>query len=156
MQKAGLYFILISLFILSSSQIEDTRTCDIRALKNELKSELKPDFKYDSSNVNQFTLSSKKQGTEIHVPLFSNEKYKILFSTAGLPCDFEIKIYDKKLGIKNRKLVYAIKGSESKGEHIFSFEPENQKAMYIDYLLPASEKTNINGCLLFLMGYKIG
>ena len=70
--------------------------------------------------------------------------------------DFEIDIYDKKFGSKNRKLLHSVKGNESAGKHIFSFEPENQKAIYIDYLLPASEEKNITGCIVFLMGYKIG
>jgi hypothetical protein len=156
MKKILFYTALISICTLTSSFIEVSNNCDIKALKNELKSELKPDFKYDSSNINQFTLEAKKQGTEVHVPLFSSEKYKLLFNTAGLPSDFEIQIYNKKFGSKNRTLLYSIKGSESIGKHIFSFEPEEPKAMYIDYLLPASEEKNITGCIVFLMGYKIG
>ena len=109
MNKIGIYIVLIIVFILSSSQVEDTHNCDIRVLKNELKYQLKPDYKYDSSNVNRFILESKKQGTEVHVPLFSSEKYKLLFNTAGLPCDFEIEVYDKKFGSKNRQLLYAVK-----------------------------------------------
>ena len=154
MNKIGIYIVLIIVFILSSSQVEDTHNCDIRVLKNELKYQLKPDYKYDSSNVNRFILESKKQGTEVHVPLFSSEKYKLLFNTAGLPCDFEIEVYDKKIGSKNRQLLYAVKGSESEGKHLFSFEPDNVKAIYIDYLLPASKKNNSRGCIVFLMGYK--
>ncbi len=156
MNKATLYLALISIFILSSSQVEYNGDCDIRALKNELKSELKPDFKYDSSNINRFILEPQKQGTEVHVPLFSSEKYKLLFNTGGLPSDFEIQIYDKKFGEKNRKLLYSVKGSESVGKHIFSFEPTEPKTMYIDYLLPASDEKNVTGCIVFLMGYKIG
>ncbi len=156
MKKIIFYIALLLTSTLSSSFIQVSEKCNVKALKNELKKELKPDFKYDSSNVNQFTLEAKKQGTELHVPLFSHEKYKLLFNTAGLPCDFEINIFDKKYGTKNRKLLYAVKGSEAHGKHIFSFEPESPKAMYIDYLLPASEKENISGCIVFLMGYKIG
>jgi len=155
MKKIVSYIALITVFTLMASFVELNDNFDIKALKNELKSELKPDFKYDSSNINQFTLEAKKQGTEVHVPLFSSEKYKLLFNTAGLQSDFEIQIYNKKFGSKNRKLIYAIKGSESIGKHIFSFEPEESKAMYIDYLLPASEEKNVTGCIVFLMGYKI-
>lgn len=156
MKKLFIYIALISVSTLIYSFVEVSNNCDIKALKNELKSELKPDFKYDSSNTNQFTLESKKQGTEVHVPLFSSEKYKLLFNTGGLPCDFEIQIYDKKYGTKNRKLLYSVKGNESLGKHIFSFEPEEPQAMYIDYLLPASDEKNVTGCIVFLMGYKIG
>jgi len=156
MKKIALYAALVSICTLAYSFAEVSKNCDIKALKNELKSELKPDFKYDSSNINHFILETKKQGTEVHVPLFSSEKYKLLFNTAGLASDFEIDIYDKKFGSKNRKLLHSVKGNESAGKHIFSFEPENQKAIYIDYLLPASEEKNITGCIVFLMGYKIG
>ncbi len=156
MKKIVSYIVLITVCFFTVSFVEVAENIDIKALKNELKSELKPDFKYDSSNINQFTLEPKKQGSEVHVPLFSSEKYKLLFNTAGLPSDFEIQIYDKKFGSKNRKLLYAIKGSESIGKHIFSFEPEAPKAMYINYLIPASEEKNITGCIVFLMGYKIG
>ena len=100
MNKSAYYLILISIFILSSSATE-SNDCDARALKNELIQELKPDFKYDSSNINRFNLNTKKQGTEIQVPIFSNESYRLLFNTAGLPTDFEIMIYDKKHDAKN-------------------------------------------------------
>ncbi|MGB0888170.1 MAG: hypothetical protein ACPGSL_08620 [Vicingaceae bacterium] len=156
MKKITAYSLLLAALILSSSFIQENVNCDIKVLKKELKSELRPDFKYDSSNINHFTLESKKQGTEVHVPLFSTEKYKLLFNTAGISSDFDILIYDKAHNESNRKLLFSVKGSEAVGKHIFSFEPSNQKEVYIDYMLPASSEKDVTGCMVFLMGYKIG
>ena len=146
-------FTLIAILALSSAAIEKS-DCDTRALKNKLIKELRPDFKYDSSNINRFILENKKQGTEIQVPIFSSEKYRLLFNTAALPSDFEILIYDKKHDERNRKLLFSVKGSET-DQHVFIFEPENAKTMYIDYILPGVEEEGISGCIVFLMGYKI-
>ncbi len=154
MSKLRFYIILISILIISSSAIQEN-DCDIRVLKNELIQELKPDFKYDSSNISRFIFESQKQGTEVQVPLFSGEKYRLLFNTSGISTDFEIKIYDKKVGSKNRKLLFSVKGSES-NKNVFVFEPENPKTMYIDYFLPGTTEKDLTGCIVFLMGYKIG
>ncbi len=154
MKKTALYVALFSLFVVLTSTIEDTNY-DTKALKKELIQELKPDYKYDSSNINHFELKSETQGAEIQVPIFSNEKYRLLFNTAEFSSDFEIKIYNKKQGSKNRKILYAVKGSET-DQHVFIFEPENAKTMYIEYTIPSTEEKGVKGCIVFLMGYKIG
>ncbi|PCI96344.1 MAG: hypothetical protein COB15_10525 [Flavobacteriales bacterium] len=154
MKKTALYITLFSAFIFLSSSSENSN-CDTKALKNELTQELKPDFKYDSSNINHFTLEAKKQGTEVKVPIFSGESYRLLFNTAGISTDFEILIYDKKHDAKNRKLLYSVKGSET-DKHIFVYEPKHSKTIYIDYMLPGTEEKGVTGCIVFLMGYKVG
>jgi len=153
MRKISFYIGLLTILIISSSATQES--CDVRALKNELIRELRPDFKYDSSNINRFIFEDKEQGTEVQVPIFSNESYRLLFNTAAIPTDFEIKIYNKKFGANNRKLLFSVKGGES-DKHIFVFEPEEAKTMYIDYMLPAVTEKDITGCIVFLMGYKIG
>ena len=153
MRKFSFYIGLLFVFIISSSAIEET--CDVRTLKNELIRELRPDFKYDSSNISRFIFEDKKQGTEVQVPIFSNESYRLLFNTAAIPTDFEIKIYNKKIGANNRKLLFSVNGSDS-DQNIFVFEPEEAKTMYIDYILPGVEEKDLTGCIVFLMGYKIG
>jgi hypothetical protein len=153
MKKIVFYIGLLSVLIVSSSATEDR--CDVRALKNELLRELRPDFKYDSSNINRFILENKEQGTEVQVPIFSSESYRLLFNTSAIPTDFEIKIYNKKIGSNNRKLLFSVNGSDT-DKNIFVFEPEEAKTMYIDYILPGLEEKNLTGCIVFLMGYKIG
>jgi hypothetical protein len=144
-----------SILLINTAAVEQ-ESCDVRPLKNELIKELKPDFKYDSSNTSRFIYEGKKQGTEIQVPLYSTEKYRLLFNTSAVPTDFEIKIYDKEVGSRNRKLLFSVKGSEVGNKNIFVFEPENPRKMYIDYLLPAVEEKGVAACIVFLMGYKIG
>lgn len=141
------------MLLIATSATEDG--CDVRALKNELIRELRPDFKYDSSNINRFILENKTQGTEVQIPIFSSESYRLLFNTAALPSGFEIKIYNKKIGSSNRQLLFSVNGNET-NEHIFVFEPKNAKTMYIDYFLPATTEKGLTGCIVFLMGYKIG
>jgi hypothetical protein len=153
MRKISFYISLLSVLLITTSATEDN--CDVRALKNELIRELRPDFKYDSSNINRFILENKEQGTEVQVPIFSSESYRLLFNTVSLPTNFEINIYNKKVGSSNRKLLFSVKGSET-DKHVFVFEPENAKTMYIDYLLPATTEKGLTGCVVFLMGYKIG
>jgi hypothetical protein len=156
MKSIGFYTILMLVLFLSTSAIVDEKECDVRSLKNQLIQELKPDYKYDSSNATRFILESKKQGTEIVVSLFSTEKYRLLFNTAALPVDINIKIYDKKIGSRNRKLLYSIENEKIKGKTVFMYEPETPKTMYIDYILPGVEETELTGCVVFLLGYKIG
>jgi len=154
MKKVILYISLIAFLLITLSATTDS-VCDVRVLKNELLKELRPDYKYDSSNINRFILESKRQGTEVQVPLFSGEKYRLLFNTAGLSTDFEIKIYDKKNGASNRNLLFSASNNQT-GQNIFVYEPENPKTIYIDYILPGVEEEGITGCIVFLMGYKIG
>ncbi len=154
MGKIQFYITLIVILIISSSAKEGDK-CDVILLKNELIKELKPDFKYDSSNINQFVLESQIQGTEVMVPLFSSGKYKLLFNTAGMSTDFEIKVYNKKFGAKNRKLLYSVVGDDSnKDQNIFVYEPEKVRMMYIDYILPGVKEEGLTSCMLFVIGYQ--
>lgn len=157
MRKIIFHTALLILVVLASSAKIDqiTTDCEVRVLKSELIKELRPDFKYDSSNISRFLIEDKKQGTEVQVPLFSTEKYRLLFNTAALPVDVEIKIYDKKVGSKNRKLLYS--NEKASGKTIFVFEPETPKTMYIDYILPGdASQVGQPACVVFLLGYKVG
>ena len=97
-------FCLISL--LSIAAIEVSEACDFTALKKELKNELKPDFKYDSSKITRFTYKGKTQQKETEVPQFMGEKYKFLFNTSCLPVDVKVEVYSKPIGHKKRTLLY--------------------------------------------------
>jgi hypothetical protein len=149
--------IAISILLLSTSAIQEVLQCDATALKKELKVKLKPDYKYDSSKTTRFTYKTKTQVKEIEVPLFMGEKYRFIFNTAGIPEDITMEIYNKPLGHKKRKLLYSIEHSET--EHIYTFEPEKSRKMYITYSIPKVEvvdaKEPMRGCAIFLLGYKI-
>jgi hypothetical protein len=154
MNKIGIYITLATILVISTATIVKT-DCDVKVLKNELSKELRPDFKYDSSNISKFSLTTETQEKEIKVPLFSGEKYKMLFNTAALPSNFEIQIFDKPKTASNRKLLFSVKDSEELTEHTFSYEPKKPRTMYVNYILPASEEEGIYGCAVFLMGYKV-
>ncbi|MCB9173834.1 MAG: hypothetical protein H6589_04430 [Flavobacteriales bacterium] len=144
-------FVALSIFTYSTSIAQETE-CDASALKADLKPFLMPVYKYDSSNITKFTYKAEKQGKEIEVPLFSSEKYRLLFNASTLP-DVEIYIYDKPMGKPNRTLLYASKSKNNK-EGLYSYDPEKSAPVYVTYILPGSENVGANGCVVFLLGYK--
>lgn len=146
--------ILIIAFVLTAANIQQNEEeCDATALKAELKRELRPDYKYDSSKTTRITFKTKVQVKEIEVPVFMGEKYRFLFNTAGLPKDVDVKIYNKPSTNKKRKLLYSLEPKE--GEHIYMFEPEKSRKMYIDYTIPESSEPELKGCLVFVLGYQL-
>lgn len=122
---------------------------DITTLKNELKRELRPDYKYDSSKISDFNYSSKTQIKEIEVPLFFGEQYRFLFNTADAK-GVKIEIHTKPATNSNRKAIFSTQASDSKTVHIF--EPEKSSKMYITYLIPENLKGS--GNVIFVLGYK--
>ncbi len=146
-----LLFLITAFFLSANSQT--TPQCDGLLLKKELKVKLKPNYKYDSSKSSRFTYKAKEQTKEIEVPLFMGEKYRFLFNLMGLPLDVKVEIYSKQKGHKKRKLLYSLDKKE--GEHIYSFEPEKSRKMYINYTIPKTSETELKGCLIFVLGYQI-
>lgn len=155
MNKLQLILILSIVFLLlSGSSLIDSQ-CIPSELKAELKELLKPEFKYDSSEITRITYKKEAYQTGIEIPLFMGEKYRFLFNTKGLPKDIDIFIYDKKPTSKNKVALFSLKDVKKDGEHIYSFEPIKSKKMYLVYSIPATEEENLNGCVAFLLGYKL-
>ena len=154
MNKFGIYIALAAVLVFSTATKEKT-DCDVKILKNELTKELRPDYKYDSSNISKFVLNTESQEKEIKVPLFSGESYRMLFNTAALPSNFEIQVFDKPKTAKNRKLLFSVKDSDGIEDHVFMYEPKKAQPMYINYILPSSNEGDVYGCAVFLMGYKV-
>lgn len=154
--KKIIFYSTILLILLTSTalKLEDVQ-CVAADLKNELKPLLKPEYKYDSSKITRILYKKDAFQTGIEVPLFMGEKYRFLFNTAGLPKDVEINIYDKKPGNKNKKALFTLSEVKESGKHLYSFEPEKSKKMYIVYTIPAVEEEDLKGCLVFLLGYKL-
>lgn len=152
--KKFVKFLIVSLSIVAYSSIiaQETVECDATGLKATLKPFLMPVYKYDSSNITKFTYKAEIQGKEIEVPLFSSEKYRLLFNASSIP-GLEIYIYDKPKGRNNRTLLYASKSKNNK-EGLYSYDPENSAPVYVTYLLPGSENVGTEGCVVFLLGYK--
>lgn len=144
--------VVLSIVSFSSLIAQETTECDATGLKAALKPFLMPVYKYDSSNITKFTFKAEKQGKEIEVPLFSSEKYRLLFNASTTP-GLEIYIYDKPMGKGNRKLLYASKSKNNK-EGLYSYDPEISAPVYVTYILPESTTVGASGCVVFLLGYK--
>jgi len=149
MKKVCTYLLIALSFTLVSFQTN--YGCDVTGLKAELKPELQPGFKYDSSKTSQFTYGEKKQGREIEVPLFMGEDYIFLFNLKGLPEAIKVEIYSERIGHKKRKLLYTL--NQKTGTEIYSFKPEKSRKMYVNYTIPGTEKKDLNGCMVFILGY---
>lgn len=148
--------LLVGLLITSAKALQTTYVCPSSAMKQVLKPMLKPDYKYDSSKITRIKLTADKRTKEIEVPMFIGEKYKFLFNTTEMPEGVNISIYDKKQGKKNRTLLYSIapEMENDKNQTIFSFEPQKSRTMYVEYEFPSSA-TKVEGCVVFLLGYRI-
>ena len=73
MKKLSYIIALAFIFNYSATVAQESSSnCDATALKSELKAELKPDYKYDSSKITRFTYSADFQGQEIEVPLLNS------------------------------------------------------------------------------------
>ncbi len=144
----------IVIFFVSTAAVEIVEECDVTTFKKELKSKLKPYFKYDSAKTSRFLYKTKTQKKEIEVPLFMGEKYRFLFNTKCLPLDIKVEIYNKPVGHKKRKLLYSLNKKE--GQNIYAFEPEKSRKMYINYTIPKTEEENLRGTMIFILGYRIG
>lgn len=154
--KKIIFYSTILLVLLTSTALKlEEVQCVAADLKNELKPLLKPEYKYDSSQITRIVYKKDAFQTGIEVPLFMGEKYRFLFNTAGLPKDVEISIYDKKPGNKNKNALFTLSKVKEAGRHLYSFEPEKSKKMYIVYTIPAAEEEDLKGCLVFLLGYKL-
>ena len=152
MKKILLYLTFAGIIFITTSAFQTQNDCDIRVLKNELLVGLKPDFKYASSKVNRFKYSKKEQVVEVEAPLLLGQKFKFLFNTAGLPQGIEIKISDKKG--KTAKPLFSLKNVLKEGQTVYTYEPADASKVYITYVLPASPKEEVYGCLVSVLGYK--
>ena len=146
--------IVFSFIVGTSTPLQSNYICPSTDLKNELKPKLKPHYKYDSSKTTRILSKNEKQVKEIEVPLFIGEKYKFIFNAKELQDGVKINIYDKKIGKKNRELLYSSESDNAAENGVFEFEPEKSRTMYIDYDIPATEQAS-RGCVVFLLGYKI-
>lgn len=147
--------ILVLLLTTTALKLEEVQ-CVAADLKNELMPVLKPEYKYDSSKITRVLYKKEVFQSGIEVPLFMGEKYRFVFNTAGLPKDIEINIFDKKPSNKMKKnALFTLSNVKEAGKHIYSFEPEKSKKMYVVYTIPATEQEDLKGCVVFLLGYRL-
>jgi len=145
--------IVLVLIVGSTKALEQNFVCQSTDLKNELKPLLKPDYKYDSSKTTRIYTKNEEQVKEIEVPLFIGEKYKFLFNTKQMMKGVKIEVYNKRMGKKNRDLLYSSENDTPK-ENKYFFEPDKSRTMYINYTVPKTAEKQ-SGCVVFLLGYQI-
>lgn len=155
MKKSILKYFVLGSIIVVSTAFQTSSMCDSKVIKAELKQELKPDFRYDSSNITPFKASAEFQGKKIEVPLFEGEKYRFVFNTKGADKNFQIYISNKKDGVKSGKFLYSLKEHREEGKDIYIFEPEKAEKLYITYIAPPALNDPKDFCAAFMLGYKL-
>jgi D-alanine-D-alanine ligase-like ATP-grasp enzyme len=153
MKKILLYFTFASIILITTSAFQvPAGDCDIKGLKSDLLLALKPDYRYASSKVTRFKYTKKEQTVSVEAALLLGQQFKFLFNIAGLPQGIEIKIFDKK-GSSGKQL-FSLKEVLKDGQTVYNYEPKNASNVYITYVLPASQKEDVSGCLVSILGYK--
>ena len=155
--KKSILSLLLTLVILvgSAEALQTNFVCPSTELKNEIKPLLKPEYKYDSSKITRLKIKGQEgKVVEVEVPLFIGEKYKFIFNTVELQEDVVISVYNKKIGKKNRELLYTNKDEKDGKKTTFEWEPEKSRTMYINYETPKDAGIS-EGCVVFLLGYRI-
>jgi hypothetical protein len=146
-------FLTLTIIFGTTKALQTTFVCPSTDLKNEIKPNLKPDYKYDSSKITRIKARGDSSNKEVEVPLFIGEHYKFIFNTAQLQSDVVISVYNKKAGKNNRVLLYSNKDEKGGDKTTFEWEPEKSRTMYINYEIPKG--TTGDGCVVFLLGYRI-
>ncbi len=145
---------LIALIFASTAFQYSSSNCDIRSLKNELLIKLKPEYRYDSYKVSRITYTGKQQVIEIAAPLFEGEDFRFLFNIAGMPNDVDIKIYNQKKSKKNRTALFSLLEQKEDGKNVYIFDPQENKTIYINYIIPRTGRPDKTGCMVCVIGCK--
>lgn len=153
MKKLFVQLSLAACFIISTAAIE-SGNCDSKTVRSELKHELVPDYRYDSSNITEFTTSSEFQGKKIEIPLFKTEKYRFVFNTEGTDKNFQIYVSNKK-DTKSGKILFALKDVKKEGQNVYTFDVEGVDKLYVTYVVPPSLEQINSFCVAFMIGYKL-
>ncbi len=136
-------------------KVNFVNACENRdELRDATKEQLQP-YKYCNSKTTILTFRKYPQRHQVVVPIFYEEEHLLVFNTEGLEQDVIIKVYDKPVTNKKRKLIF----EGTRGEKITLLElPKDFKGnkLFIDYIIPAydgEEGTTSKGCVVFMMGF---
>lgn len=133
---------------------------ELKEYRKTCRNALKP-YRYDGSLTTHFSYKEYVYEKEIEISTIQNEEYRLSFNAMGVKNDgINIKVYDKPKKYNSRTLLYEkdnVSGSEftvettemleklieSKRTKGFSEEVLSHlrlKKLYIDYLIPATER----------------
>jgi hypothetical protein len=159
-------FILFSLFAPELKSQKNSLTpyqeylIELKEYRKNCRNALKP-YRYDGSLTTHFSYKEYVYEKEIEISTIQDEEYRLSFNAMGVKNDgINIKIYDKPKKYNSRTLLYEkdnVSGSEftiettemveklitNKREKGVSEEVLNHlriKKLYIDYLIPATER----------------
>jgi len=148
------FILLVATVVFTTSGIAPTYSdkveCNSKALKKEGITELSP-YYYSSAKVTDVRYRDTAYNSEIVVPLFKGEEYRMIFNGKSLPAGIEINIYDVDKSHENRKPLYSTTSSTNK---LIVYEPKRSKRHYISYRIPAGKNIE-DACMVFVLGYKL-
>jgi hypothetical protein len=140
-------------FVFGFTTIQTADNCDKKTLTASCKKKMEP-FKYDSQKFTKIMFQKKTQQLEIEVPVFIGEKYRLVFNTSSLPKPIQVNVYTKDKENKKREAIYSSKDLKP-GENEIVFDAPRVRKLYVDYDVPAdSTNQKLNGCVVFMVGYK--
>ena len=142
------------LFIILVAFAFQEAPCDAKALKERAQKELDP-FTYDMSKLTHISYRSKPTLKEIEAPLFIGEKYRLVFNTEALPKQIVVSVYNRDKDSNKRKLLFTTKDAPA-SKRLFTFDISFARKTFIDYEIPAGDSTAGGGCIVFMLGYKVG
>ncbi|MEO6884639.1 MAG: hypothetical protein ABI199_11520 [Bacteroidia bacterium] len=150
--KPFFVLLLCSCFLFFGFQTDSGDSCNIRALKIKCKPMLSP-YTYDSSQIMHIRYFREEKRREFEVPLFVDQKYRIVFTSTSLQQPINVEVYKKDFTHEKRELLFS---STSDKGNIFSFEPARGTKIFVDYIIPASKDSSntTEGCVAFLLGYQ--
>jgi len=142
------------LFVILVALAFQEAPCDSKELKEKAQKHLDP-FTYDMSKLTHISYRAKSTLKEIEAPLFFGEKYRLVFNTEALPKQIVISVYNRDKDSNKRKLLFTTKDAPADKKQ-FTFDISMARKTFIDYEIPAGDSTAGGGCIVFMLGYKVG
>jgi len=128
--------------------------CNVETGKEIGKGVLEP-YIYDASKITYFYPTKPFESLEFEVPLFSMEKYKVVFVAQGnAKNNVEITIWDRPPSHTKRKKIFS--SSEYRDalaqQGIYQVEVSKGNAIFVEYKKRENGKP-YDGCIIFLLGF---
>jgi hypothetical protein len=146
MKKVFIYILLLGLVTTGLAQ---GSSCDIHALADQCKKELKP-FLYSNQNALHIALKSESQSKDVALNTMGGEKYRIVINTTSMPKGTHVDIYDADNTHKKRKQFFS---TEELGVSSFDTDSKAGK-LFIEYSIPAASTDASAGCAVIMIGYE--
>lgn len=145
---------ILLLCVVLTSFKSDNASCDLRELKKKCKEYLRS-YKYDSAKYTAIEYKLNRQKTEIEIPLFSENKYRFVFSTSNISKNVVVTVYNKSYKSRIRELLFSSQEMPDDQKE-FYFDAEFSGPIYVNYSIPSveGEGAGASECIAFMVGYK--